>query len=69
MSDLTPKQLARQQIEVQLVACHWVVQDYRQFNPSVGRGFALREAPLKANQLFGNTLPALLEELNSILAA
>jgi hypothetical protein len=66
---MTPEDNARQQIDAQLVACGWVVQDYRQFNPSVGRGFALREAPLKANQLFGNTLSALLEELNSILAA
>jgi len=48
MPDLTPEQRARQQIDAQLVACGWVVQDYRQFNPSAGRGIALREAPLKS---------------------
>ncbi len=42
------EQLARQQIEAQLVAAGWVVQDYRQFNPAAGRGIALREAPLKS---------------------
>jgi type I restriction enzyme R subunit len=44
----TPEQLSRQQIDAQLVACGWVVQDYKQFNPSAGRGIALREAPLKS---------------------
>jgi type I restriction enzyme R subunit len=48
MADLTPEQRARQQIDAQLVACGWVVQDYKQFNPSAGRGIALREAPLKS---------------------
>src|ERR1035437_6874484 len=44
----TPEQRARQQIDALLVACGWVVQDYKQFNPSAGRGIALREAPLKS---------------------
>src|ERR1035437_9781171 len=44
----TPEQRARQQIDTQLVACGWVVQDYKQFKPSAGRGIALREAPLKS---------------------
>jgi len=48
MPDLTPEQRARQQIDAQLIACGWVVQDYRQFNPAAGRGIALREAPLKS---------------------
>ena len=48
MSDLTPEQRARQQIDVQLIASGWVVQDYKQFNPAAGRGIALREAPLKS---------------------
>ena len=48
MPELTPEQLARQQIDAQLVASGWVVQDYKQFNPSAGRGIALREAPLKS---------------------
>lgn len=43
-----PERLARQKIDTQLVACGWVVQDYKQFNPSAGRGIALREAPLKS---------------------
>src|SRR5450756_1960780 len=43
-----PEQRARQQIDAQLVACGWVVQDYKQFNPSAGHGIALREAPLKS---------------------
>jgi type I restriction enzyme R subunit len=44
----TPEQKARKQIDAQLVACGWLVQDYKQFNPSAGRGIALREAPLKS---------------------
>ena len=48
MSDLAPEQRARQQIDVQLIASGWVVQDYKQFNPAAGRGIALREAPLKS---------------------
>jgi type I restriction enzyme R subunit len=36
----TPEQKARQQIDAQLDACGWLVQDYRQFKPSAGRGEA-----------------------------
>src|SRR2546427_8198184 len=43
-----PEQRARRQIDAQLAACGWVVQDYKQFNPTAGRGIALREAPLKS---------------------
>jgi len=43
-----PEKLARRQIDAQLAACGWIVQDYKQFNPSAGRGIALREAPLKS---------------------
>ena len=43
-----PEALARQQIDTQLAACGWVVQDYRQFNPATARGIALREVPLKS---------------------
>jgi type I restriction enzyme R subunit len=43
-----PEALARQQIDRQLAACGWVVQDYRQFNPATARGIALREVPLKS---------------------
>ncbi len=48
MPNLTPEQLARQQIDAQLLACGWLVQDYKQFNPAAGRGIALREVPLKS---------------------
>jgi type I restriction enzyme R subunit len=48
MPELTPEQRARQQIDALLVSSGWVVQDYKQFNPSAGRGIALREAPLKS---------------------
>src|SRR5258707_788458 len=48
MPELTPEQRARQQIDAQLAACGWLVQDYKQFNPSAGCGIALREAPLKS---------------------
>ena len=48
MPELNPEQQARKQIDTQLAACGWVVQDYRQFNPSAGRGLALREVPLQS---------------------
>ena len=47
MPELTPEQLARQQIDAQLVACGWVVQDDKAADFSAGRGVALREVPLK----------------------
>ena len=46
MPDLTPEQLARRQIDAQLAACGWVVQDYKAVDFSAGRGIALREVPL-----------------------
>ena len=48
MSALTPEQHAREQIDAQLSASGWVVQDYKEFNPGAGRGVALREVPLKS---------------------
>lgn len=48
MPELTPEQRARKQIDAQLIACSWVVHDYKQFSPAVGHGIALREAPLKS---------------------
>ena len=42
----TPEQRARRQIDDQLVASGWFVQDYKLFAPSAGRGIALREVPL-----------------------
>jgi type I restriction enzyme, R subunit len=48
LPSLTPEQHAREQIDAQLTASGWVVQDYKDFNPGVGRGVALREVPLKS---------------------
>ncbi len=48
MTDLPPEQRARQQIDAQLAASGWVLQDYKQFNPGAGRGIALREVPLRS---------------------
>ncbi|MFA6543174.1 MAG: type I restriction-modification enzyme R subunit C-terminal domain-containing protein [Limisphaerales bacterium] len=45
---MNQEEKAREQIDAQLVAAGWLVQDYRKFNPSAGRGIALREAPLKS---------------------
>lgn len=47
MPDLNPEQLARQQIDGQLVDCGWLVQDNKSVDFSAGRGIALREVPLK----------------------
>jgi type I site-specific restriction endonuclease len=43
MPDLTPEQLARQQIDAQLIASGWVVQDKKAINFSAGPGIAVRE--------------------------
>lgn len=48
MAELKPEQRAREQIDTQLTACGWVVQNYKQYNPSAGRGIALREVPMKS---------------------
>jgi type I site-specific restriction endonuclease len=37
-----PEQIARQQIDQQLQAAGWAVQDYRQFHPNAARAIALR---------------------------
>ena len=42
MPDLNPEQRAREQIDAQLLACGWVVQDYSAVDFSAGRGVALR---------------------------
>lgn len=44
---MTPEQRARQAIDAQLVACGWIVQDYKSVDFSAGRAIALREVPLK----------------------
>ena len=47
MPPLAPEQRAREQIDAMLVACGWIVQDYKDVDFSAGRGIALREVPLK----------------------
>ncbi len=42
---LTPEQKARQQIDAQLVASGWVVQDKKELNFHAGPGLAVREYP------------------------
>ena len=43
MPDLTPEQLARQQIDAQLIASGWIVQDKKSLNFNAGPGIAVRE--------------------------
>lgn len=52
MSELNPEQLARVQIDEQLRACGWVIQNYRAVDFSGGRGIALREVPLKGGRSY-----------------
>ena len=47
MPELNPEQLSRQQIDEQLRACGWIVQDYKAIDFSAGRRIAVREVPLK----------------------
>jgi type I restriction enzyme R subunit len=47
MPDLAPEKRARQQIDAQLTACGWLVQDSSAADFSAGRGIALREVRLK----------------------
>ena len=47
---MTPEEKAREQIDAMLVASGWNIQDYQAFNPSAGRGIALREVPLKSGR-------------------
>ncbi|WP_404308760.1 type I restriction endonuclease subunit R [Neorhodopirellula lusitana] len=44
---MTPEQLARQNIDRNLSAAGWVVQNHAEMNISAGRGVAVREFPLK----------------------
>jgi type I restriction enzyme R subunit len=43
----TPEELARQQIDVLLQQCGWLIQNYKQLDLSAGRGIAIREVRLK----------------------
>jgi type I restriction enzyme R subunit len=42
---MTPEQKARKNIDGQLAAAGWVIQDYREMNPGAARGIAIREYP------------------------
>ena len=44
----TPEELARVEIDRQLAACGWIVQDYKAMNIMAGSGVAVREFPLKS---------------------
>ncbi len=42
---MTPEQRARENIDKQLTAAGWLLQDYRSMNPGAGKGIAIREYP------------------------
>lgn len=44
---MTPEEKARNEIDRQLAASGWLVQDYKAMDLSAGRGIAVREFPLK----------------------
>ena len=45
---MTPEQLARENIDRQLVQSGWQVQDYKKLNPSAASGIAVREYPTES---------------------
>jgi len=45
MANINPEQSARGNIDEQLVACGWIVQDYKAINRGSGLGVAVRENP------------------------
>lgn len=45
---MTPEELAREEIDRQLAACGWVVQDHKSMNIMAALGVAVREFPLKS---------------------
>ncbi|MBI4206541.1 MAG: hypothetical protein HY527_16085 [Betaproteobacteria bacterium] len=45
---MSPEDKARQEIDRQLAACGWLVQDHKAMNIMAGPGVAVREFPLKA---------------------
>lgn len=48
---MTPEQKARQEIDRQLEACGWQVQDFRRMNISASLGVAVREFPLSTGHV------------------
>lgn len=47
---MTPEETSRLDIDQQLTAAGWIVQDYRQMNISAGLGVAVREFPLTTGE-------------------
>ena len=43
MSNQNPEQIARDNIDKQLVACGWIIQDRKRLNLAAGLGIAVRE--------------------------
>ena len=52
----TPEQLARHEIDADLVAAGWLVQDRDELDLSAGRGIAVRELPMHAGFGFADYL-------------
>ena len=46
----TPEELARINIDKQLIACGWIVQSRSEMNLYAGRGIAVREFPLSTGE-------------------
>ena len=47
---MTPEQSARKKIDKKLIQAGWIVQDYKQFNPSAGFGVAVGEYPTETGE-------------------
>ena len=45
---MTPEEEARRNIDKQLIQAGWIVQDYKNLNPSAGLGIAVREYPTES---------------------
>ena len=50
MAEPAPEAKARDNIDAQLTAAGWTLQDYDRYDPSAARGIALREIPVKGGR-------------------
>ena len=48
---MTPEQSARRKIDKKLTQAGWIVQDYKDFNPSAGFGIAVCEYPVESGKV------------------
>ena len=48
---VTPEEKARQEIDRQLDACGWIVQDHKSMNIMAGQGVVVSEFPLKTGSV------------------